>query len=271
MNACAGEGKSDYQKALALHDWLCENASYDDTLTIHDPSGVLLQGTGVCESFALAYQMLLTEAGVENVYVTGTANGGGHAWNMVKLDGEWYHVDVTWDENSTDRYYFGMSTALISRDHAIEDRVPTATATKYNYAMNASDGAFASLNELGGLFEKLPAAQEDFIFYYTGSDDIGAAYREWVLANAGTYGITSYSYMTGSYTRYVSGTKEAQEAYLGALYLAVPEEEFKSRAEFEGLPADAVWAFALDAKKVIPERYYVPPEQMKKEYGRDNV
>ncbi len=212
VNACAGEGKSDYQKALALHDWLCENASYDDTLTIHDPSGVLLQGTGVCESFALAYQMLLTEAGVENVYVTGTANGGGHAWNMVKLDGEWYHVDVTWDENSTDRYYFGMSTALISRDHAIEDRVPTATATKYNYAMNASDGAFASLNELGGLFEKLPAAQEDFIFYYTGSDDIGAAYREWVLANAGTYGITSYSYMTGSYTRYVSGTKEAQEA-----------------------------------------------------------
>ena len=68
-----------------------------------------------------------------------------------------------------------------------------------------------------------------------------------------------------------TGTKEAQEAYLGALYLAVPEEEFKSRAEFEGLPADAVWAFALDAKKVIPERYYVPPEQMKKEYGRDNV
>ena len=166
VSACAGAGKSDYQKALALHDWLCENASYDYSLTIHDPSGVLLQGTGVCESFALAYQMLLTEAGVENVYVTGTANGGGHAWNMVKLDGEWYHVDVTWDEDGTDRYYFGMSTALISRDHVIEDRVPTATATKYNYALNASDGAFASVDELGALLGKLPASQTNFEFYY---------------------------------------------------------------------------------------------------------
>ena len=69
------EGKSDYQIALDLHDWLCENAVYDKTLVEHDPRGVLLDGAGVCESFALAYQMLMTEAGIENLYVTGTANG----------------------------------------------------------------------------------------------------------------------------------------------------------------------------------------------------
>ena len=68
-----------------------------------------------------------------------------------------------------------------------------------------------------------------------------------------------------------NGTEEALNACLGALYLSVSKEEFRNRAEFEQLPEDAVWAFALKAEKSVPERYYIPPERLRKEYGRDNV
>ncbi len=66
-------------------------------------------------------------------------------------------------------------------------------------------------------------------------------------------------------------TEEAQKAYLGALYLAVPREEFEKRAQFDEIPSEAVWSFLLEAGKITPEKYYVPVERLKREYGRDNV
>ena len=209
VSQCAGSGLSDYRKALNLHDWLCDNAEFDYSYSEYDPEGVLLDGKGVCQSFALAYQMLLTEAGVENTYVRGTGNGVGHAWNMVKLDGDWYHVDVSWDEDDAKRYYFGMSTELIERDHTISSYVPEATATKYNYALNAADGAFTSLSQLGALLDALPGSQTSFTFYYLGDDVINDDYIAWFIENSAEYGLTgcTYSY-SSAYTRYVGGTRE---------------------------------------------------------------
>lgn len=92
-------GMSTYDRALALHDWLIYNAKYDTTYTNYDASGVLLKGTGVCDSYGRAYLMLCTIAGIECIYVTGHAGGESHGWNMIKLDdGKWYHVDCTWDD-----------------------------------------------------------------------------------------------------------------------------------------------------------------------------
>ena len=96
-------GMSDEDKALSLHQWLTENSYYDLSFTWYGPEGVLLHGTGVCESYARAYGLLLDEAGLENILLTGTAkNADGtqelHAWNLVKVNGKWKHVDVTWDD-----------------------------------------------------------------------------------------------------------------------------------------------------------------------------
>jgi len=224
---CAYDGLSDYQKALNLHDWLCDNAEYDYSYTIYEPYGVLLEGRGVCQSFALAYQMLLTEAGVENVYVVGSSMGESHAWNMVKLGGEWYHVDVTWDEDGSDRFYFGMSTALIERDHVIESRVPAATATRYNYVLNNCDGTFSSLDELGTLINALPEDQDTFRFYYMGNDLISEEYMEWCNENRYTYNLTDYSCTSSEYTHYVEGT-------VYRLDLDVHSSEFDSAMGYVG-------------------------------------
>ena len=64
-----------------------------------ETDGVLVSGTGVCMSYAYAFQALAEEAGLETVVVTGDlADGGGHAWNKVKLGESWRAVDVTWND-----------------------------------------------------------------------------------------------------------------------------------------------------------------------------
>lgn len=121
-------GMSDREKALAIHEWLTHNAYYDHTKVNHGPDGVLLKGTGVCESYARAYQMFMSELGIPTVYIS--ADSINHAWNMIYVDGGWYHVDVTWDDpgDSTEpvsglenTMYFCMTDEEIGRDHTWND------------------------------------------------------------------------------------------------------------------------------------------------------
>jgi len=90
------DSMTDREKALACHEWLTHNAKYDLTYTNYDPDGVLLMGSGVCESYARAYQLLMSELGIPCLFVTSEKME--HAWNMIYVDGGWYHVDVTWDD-----------------------------------------------------------------------------------------------------------------------------------------------------------------------------
>ena len=133
-------GMSEKDKALALHDWLTDHAHYDLTFSHYEADGVLLYGTGVCDSYSKAYQLLLNQAGIENFRITGEAiDSSGvreaHAWNAVKIDGKWSHVDVTWDDpinpdnpNSNlpksgdeQHVYFMVSNRVMKEDHFPDD------------------------------------------------------------------------------------------------------------------------------------------------------
>ncbi len=126
---CLAEaGSSEYARALWMHDWLIYNANYDDTYTYYYADGVLLHGTGVCSSYAHAYQMLLKAIGMDCLLIEGTTGDAGHAWNLVSIDGQWYHVDCTWDDpepGGHERHtYFGLTDALMRRDHAWSEETP---------------------------------------------------------------------------------------------------------------------------------------------------
>lgn len=133
FRTCISEDMSDYEKALALHDWLVKNAEYDYTYTYYGANGVLLNGTGVCASYTSAYAMLLDYAGIEN----SREYGDDHVWNMIKLDGEWYHIDVTWDDDGSEAEYtyFCVTNEEIeqSSNHECYEKEHIATAYKYNY------------------------------------------------------------------------------------------------------------------------------------------
>lgn len=93
----------DYDKALALHDYLVRSCRYDEEApaAAHTAYGALVQGAAVCDGYARAYAALLERAGVACLVVGSTAMD--HVWNLVQLDGAWYHVDVTWDDPVPDR------------------------------------------------------------------------------------------------------------------------------------------------------------------------
>lgn len=94
------EGMSDFETIAFFHDYLILNSYYDTTYSIYNAYIILVEGYGVCQAYAYAYQLLLHSAGINCLYVT--SDSMNHGWNLVELDGEWYHVDVTWDDPNSD-------------------------------------------------------------------------------------------------------------------------------------------------------------------------
>ncbi len=131
------EGMTDYDKALALHDVVCANLAYDDSQSrewIHTVYGAFVNKYAVCDGYSKAYQYLLNKAGIDSHIAIGWSKGEGHAWNLVKLDGEWYYTDVTWDdsENFVFHEYLNITTALLKEDHTLDESnysMPVCSAT----------------------------------------------------------------------------------------------------------------------------------------------
>lgn len=143
--SCVTDGMSDYEIAKALHDYLTTHNEYDMRLysgnlpaLSRTSYGALVDRTSVCSGYALAYQHLMEDAGIPCEYVTGMTTRGSHAWNIVQIDGEWYHVDVTWDDPIPNREgyvrykYFLKSDKAMSRDHISWEASHTCTSTKYD-------------------------------------------------------------------------------------------------------------------------------------------
>lgn len=140
-------GMSDLEKVRAINDYIVLNTTYttEAKTSVHSAYTLFNEGKGVCQAYALAAYHMLERAGIEAHYVTGLGNGVEHAWNLVKVDGEWYHLDVTFNDplfetldDTTRNYihykYFLMSDAQIMKDHSTHDvhtNVPKATSERF--------------------------------------------------------------------------------------------------------------------------------------------
>lgn len=155
LAACVTADMIPVEKELALHDWVIDHMAYDWSL--HEARALdglpadellyraILEGKGICLSYATAFQLLMDLAGGECLTVVGAASDSSqdHAWNMVKLEGEWYCVDVTWDDTSKpvanqrerNHLYFNVTSDEMRRtNHQWDyDNVPEATATAYSW------------------------------------------------------------------------------------------------------------------------------------------
>ena len=143
--SCVTDGMSDYEIAKALHDYLALNNEYDMRYysgsmpyVSYTAYGALVNRTSVCAGYALAYERLMDQVGIPCEYVTGMTTRGSYAWNIIRIDGEWYHVDVTWDDPIPNREgyvrydYFLKSDYAMSRDHVSWEASHTCTSTKYD-------------------------------------------------------------------------------------------------------------------------------------------
>lgn len=160
------QGADAMELELLIHDMIIDEVDYaydsrnkpETASFAHSIVGVLDGKSStdvVCEGYAKTFQLLASYAGLESIYAVGMSgsgfNAGGHAWNLVKIDGSWYNIDLTWDDaNDTvaDGYYydfFNLATNVFNGNKEHDYRsdifpgmytVPNATATKaeyYNY------------------------------------------------------------------------------------------------------------------------------------------
>ena len=142
---------SEYAKALWLHDWLLDQLEYDKTLKWSSAESALTRELGTCQSYESAYAKLLTAAGIENSETRDTYDG--HTWNAMKLDGQWYQTDCTWDDSSDNWYsfdqrrlYFGLTDELMAIAHPGHSKIYTTDDYKTrsksladNYFVRAGD------------------------------------------------------------------------------------------------------------------------------------
>ena len=100
---------TEYEIVLAAHDFIADRVTYDDEAAAdHEANpfsftsyGALVSGKAVCEGYAKAFQLLMNKIGIYSICVTGSYDGVGHMWNMVKIGGDWYNVDITFDDQSS--------------------------------------------------------------------------------------------------------------------------------------------------------------------------
>lgn len=108
-------GSDEYGKMIALHNQIMEDFTYayngsrpESAAWAHNIVGALSgqyqdsDGSNkvVCEGYAKTFQYILNMKGIDNIYIIGNANGGGHAWNMISIANTWYYMDLTWDDQS---------------------------------------------------------------------------------------------------------------------------------------------------------------------------
>ena len=173
----ASSVKSDYEREKRIHDYLANRITYQNGKNAHNAYGALVEKKAVCDGYSRAFQWLLYQAGIPALIAEGTsinpANGGQepHAWNVVKIGGEYYHVDLTWDDASSKEVmyaYFNMTTKQIEESHRISTEnayvLPLCTATAANYHVtNGTMLTTYSTDSVASLIQRNPKGLHVYI------------------------------------------------------------------------------------------------------------
>ena len=161
------DGMSDFEKENAINTYLCENAEYnneimeyinaDGTISMEavnqfahsfTPYGILVENSGVCESYSEAFLLLCNAAGLESIIETGKLSGVNHEWNRVKIDGNWCIMDVTNNDSEfLPNCYFNLSDET-AQSMLIADKASLFDDYIANYAANTMEYEYYEQNNL---------------------------------------------------------------------------------------------------------------------------
>lgn len=226
------QGSTDLEKVLFIHDYLATHYEYDYTFRNYDAYSFLRDGKGVCQAYMLVFSDLMRELDVPVSYVS--SNCINHTWNMVELDGTWYHVDVTWDDpaiggadvmGATEHSNFLLSDAAceaLRRDYAQKNGLAYAEDWVRGEDVTCPDKTYET-GPIADADSPLVYLSEDESWYYlsTGREDTGL-YR-W--AGEGE------SVRVGDYSAYYVGGIAPLSQYRGCLYYADAQRVYRYEAD----------------------------------------
>ena len=124
-------GQTDYQKIRTIYDYICRHVSYDRS-HLGDSSykrqftayAALMDGTAVCQGYALLFSRLALETGIDTRLIPGVSHGENHGWNIVVLNDLYYNADTTWDSEKSEYEYFLKSQETF-KDHTRDTEYDT--------------------------------------------------------------------------------------------------------------------------------------------------
>lgn len=126
LSSIRKEELSQQEMIKAVHDYIVLNIEYssDTKGSSYSAYTALTEKKGVCQAYSLLMQKMLAELGMEVKYIKGKAGGAAHSWNLVKVAGEWRHIDATWDDPVDNRadtvhyHYFLKTDREMMKTHA---------------------------------------------------------------------------------------------------------------------------------------------------------
>lgn len=144
---------NDFEKIKYIHDYIIENTVYDNEgaerilsnetgCLCSSAYGCLIEGRAVCQGYADAFKMIMDRMKIECGVISGITERGKHAWNYVKADGEYYWIDLTWDDSVTEtgentvRYdYFLLNDENFMKNRVADnpEKQPVCNSMKLNY------------------------------------------------------------------------------------------------------------------------------------------
>ena len=154
-------GKTDVEKVIAIHNYICDHVDYDydglsdSTNTVkYTAYGALCNGKAVCNGYAVLFYRMCKDAGLSVRIIPGTANGGAHAWNIVRVGNVYYNVDTTWDGQDTQTFnrYLLKNENDFSADHTRRENCATEEfndaypMAEQSYVLPATDSDLPAIN-----------------------------------------------------------------------------------------------------------------------------
>lgn len=124
-------GMNEHEKIKAIHDWVVSHVEYDKTLKHYTAYDAVTLGETVCQGYSLLGYKMLKQAGLTVLIAEGTVNTGEHAWNMVQVDGVWYHLDLTWDDP--------VAAASAGSQITAQKVSPSESTIRYNYYLRTDE------------------------------------------------------------------------------------------------------------------------------------
>lgn len=134
---------TDFDMEIAAHDYIVSNCRYgypensDDAYTAY---GALVLRQSVCDGYAEAFYIIMSCLGINCDIVVGSTDDGLHAWNQIELGGEWYNIDLTWDDSLPDmgdyikHTYVNVTDAVLEKTHTWQKQFyRKCTADEYNF------------------------------------------------------------------------------------------------------------------------------------------
>lgn len=202
--------EDEYSTVRYLYEYLIEHTEYDkDADNNQNICSVFLNGRSVCQGYAKAMQYLLQKAGIQSVLVTGYTGVERHAWNLVRVNGNYYYLDPTWGDASylyngdggieaaafapTINYdYFLVTTEEISKTHSFETMLilPVCDSREDNYYVR--EGLYFEsydIKQLENIFASESVKQDNYVTVKCADTQIYDEILEGTIADKQIFGM----------------------------------------------------------------------------------